>query len=296
MVNETTVKSFLVLARVGSFTEAARLQFLSQQAVSKQIAKLEQDLECTLFRRERGKLALTEAGQVYYETFSRMEALMQEARQKTSRMNDSWGDMLVIGVPELLDLRPITGDLTRKFQSQYPEVRVVFKSAPHWTVLDWLEAGKVDVAFTFEHEVRDKDWLERIPFTQLREMLVVSAEHPRATADASYLDFRNEPVFYTPDPLAGEAEIREKVRRLGFGGASLVPTDNFMSSSASVEQMQGVMFLLERCSLLRGESFRTYPTDVVSTIVLTYHPSPKKRCVRRFVDAARQIVSSQNSK
>ena len=44
MVNETTVRSFLTLVRVGSFTEAAKRLFLSQQAVSTQVAKLEQDL------------------------------------------------------------------------------------------------------------------------------------------------------------------------------------------------------------------------------------------------------------
>ena len=62
MVNETTVRSFLTLVRVGSFTEAAKRLFLSQQAVSKQVAKLEQDLDCTLLNRERGKLVLTDAG------------------------------------------------------------------------------------------------------------------------------------------------------------------------------------------------------------------------------------------
>ena len=65
MVNETTVKSFLTLVRVGSFTEAAKQLFLSQQAVSKQVAKLEQDLNCTLLNRERGKLVLTDVGKLY---------------------------------------------------------------------------------------------------------------------------------------------------------------------------------------------------------------------------------------
>ena len=65
MVNETTVKSFLMLVRVGSFTEAARQLYLSQQAVSKQVAKLEQDLNCTLLSRERGKLVLTDVGKIY---------------------------------------------------------------------------------------------------------------------------------------------------------------------------------------------------------------------------------------
>ena len=60
------IRCFLEAAHSGSFTEAAKQLFLSQQAVSKQVAKLEQDLECTLLSRERGKLVLTVVGQFYY--------------------------------------------------------------------------------------------------------------------------------------------------------------------------------------------------------------------------------------
>ena len=107
MVNETTVKSFLTLVRVGSFTEAAKQLFLSQQAVSKQVAKLEQDLECTLLSRERGKLVLTDVGKIYYKAFTDMEETLTAARTEAGRMTANQDNLLAIGQPELLDLQQV---------------------------------------------------------------------------------------------------------------------------------------------------------------------------------------------
>ena len=42
MISETLVRSFLTLARTKNVTEAARQLYLSQQAVSKHLARLEE--------------------------------------------------------------------------------------------------------------------------------------------------------------------------------------------------------------------------------------------------------------
>ena len=81
MISETLVRSFLTLARTKNVTEAARQLYLSQQAVSKHLARLEEDLDCILFRRERGGMVLTDEGEIYYEAFSHMEDTLTAARE-----------------------------------------------------------------------------------------------------------------------------------------------------------------------------------------------------------------------
>lgn len=49
MINDLMIKSFLALTDTLNFTNAAKRLYLSQQAVSKHIAKLEDELECQLF-------------------------------------------------------------------------------------------------------------------------------------------------------------------------------------------------------------------------------------------------------
>ena len=51
MINETAVRCFLTLCDTLSFTETAKRMYMTQQSVSKYIAKLEEDLGYRLFIR-----------------------------------------------------------------------------------------------------------------------------------------------------------------------------------------------------------------------------------------------------
>ncbi len=66
------VRCFLAVAETLSFTEAARIQFFSQQAVSKYVMSLEAELGVTLFDRNKNGITLTDAGR-YYKNFFQTE-------------------------------------------------------------------------------------------------------------------------------------------------------------------------------------------------------------------------------
>ena len=61
------LKSFIAVAEEKSFSEAAKHLFISQQALSKQIAKLEEELDTALFVRSR-PLGLTPDGKQFLQT------------------------------------------------------------------------------------------------------------------------------------------------------------------------------------------------------------------------------------
>ncbi|MBR1781273.1 MAG: LysR family transcriptional regulator [Oscillospiraceae bacterium] len=291
MVNESTVKTFLTLARVGKFTEAAKQLYLSQQAVSKQMAKLEQDLGCTLFNRERGRLSLTPEGEIYFRAFSQVDEIVAEAHREAAKLGSDWSRTLNIGMPELMEIRQDTRALHHAFRVAHPEIKIKFSSAPHWTMLEWLEDGVVDVAFTFSQELADNRAAELFSYVSVgrqQEMLVVSSDDPRATPDASFMDFRNDPVFYTPDPTADEMLMARRMLNFGFSTQHLIPTENLQSSVASVEQMEGVMFLLDSCRLVQSAAFRSYPTGQFTDVVLAWRKDLKKRCARAFVESVSQ--------
>ncbi len=54
----TILKSFIAVAEEKSFSEAAKHLFISQQSLSKQIAKLEEELDTSLFVRMAAPLCL----------------------------------------------------------------------------------------------------------------------------------------------------------------------------------------------------------------------------------------------
>lgn len=72
--------AFTILARVGSFTLAARELHLTQSAVSHAIKSLEQELGCRLFDRLGRSVALTAAGRQLLEHSQKILAEMTIAR------------------------------------------------------------------------------------------------------------------------------------------------------------------------------------------------------------------------
>ena len=73
----TLINSFIAVAEEGSFSTAAKHLFLSQQSLSKQIAKLESELGTELLVRSR-PLRLTQNGKLFLQTAKEMVKLKQE--------------------------------------------------------------------------------------------------------------------------------------------------------------------------------------------------------------------------
>ena len=69
-MNDLAIEYFLCAARSGSFSKAARELFVSQPAISRQIASLEKELGFTLFDRTNKQSKLTEIGELFYRFFT----------------------------------------------------------------------------------------------------------------------------------------------------------------------------------------------------------------------------------
>ena len=80
----TLLKSFVVVAEERSFSTAAKHLFISQQSLSKQIAKLEEELDTALFVRSR-PLSLTQDGRLFLQTAREILRLKHQYEESSSR-------------------------------------------------------------------------------------------------------------------------------------------------------------------------------------------------------------------
>ena len=81
--------AFTTLARVGSFTLAAREMHLTQSAVSHAIKSLEQDLACRLFDRLGRHVSLTAAGRQLLDHADKILSEMRIAREDLEALGKS---------------------------------------------------------------------------------------------------------------------------------------------------------------------------------------------------------------
>ncbi len=119
-VDTLILKSFVAIAETGSFSRAAETVGRSQSAVSLQIQKLEENLNCALF--ERGKnIALTEQGEIFLGYARRMIELQWEA---FSRLNEpEMKGTITLGTPEDFATHYLPAILA-SFAKQHPRVQL----------------------------------------------------------------------------------------------------------------------------------------------------------------------------
>ncbi|WP_123039248.1 LysR family transcriptional regulator [Cohnella candidum] len=81
MITIQQMKSFIETAETGSLTKAARNLFVSQPALTKQIAAMEKALGCTLLLRRTSGVELTEAGRYLFDRAQAIVGLYEQTLQ-----------------------------------------------------------------------------------------------------------------------------------------------------------------------------------------------------------------------
>ena len=83
-MNIDNLKTFCAVAKVKSFSKASDEVYLTQSAISRQIAQLEQDLRTKLFIRKRDGITLTKQGELLLDRAKRIIADVETMRNVVS--------------------------------------------------------------------------------------------------------------------------------------------------------------------------------------------------------------------
>jgi DNA-binding transcriptional LysR family regulator len=117
------LEAFCRTFEAGSFTAAARALGVTPQAASRSVARLEEALGVTLFRRTTRTLSPTDAARQYYERCSRALALLADGERELSSGGSSAEGTVRISVPTTYGHHRLLPSLVA-FADRYPKVRV----------------------------------------------------------------------------------------------------------------------------------------------------------------------------
>ncbi len=138
------LKTFVEVAKLGSFSRAAEKVLRSQPAVSAQIRQLEQEYGHKLFDRNTKSVRLTPAGEVVLDYARQLLALRTTSMQAASDWNGVPTGTLSIGANEGTFLYVLPRVFT-EYHRKFPKVRIsVYRSFTH-KVSEKVEEGAVDL-------------------------------------------------------------------------------------------------------------------------------------------------------
>ena len=158
------LESFVKAVESGSIAGGARLQGISAAAASQNIARLEQSLGLRLLTRTTRRLALTDAGSLYFE---RVQAVLQElelARAAVADLQDEPRGQLRIATSAAFG-RHVLAPLIPGFMAQYPRIRCELLTTDG--SVDHVQEG-VDISIHIEQQLQNGLVARRIATAQTR--------------------------------------------------------------------------------------------------------------------------------
>ncbi|QEZ46564.1 LysR substrate-binding domain-containing protein [Cupriavidus oxalaticus] len=140
------LRYFLILARELHFGRAAELAFVTQPALSQQLAKLEELVGVQLVMRDRRQVALTPAGVALRDGIDRALAEIDLALRRAREAGEHQAFELSLGMVEYTNL-PFVPPALIRLQALYPEVKIVRHEMNGAQQMDALLREQIDVGF-----------------------------------------------------------------------------------------------------------------------------------------------------
>ena len=168
------LETFSKAAELSSFTGAAKALRLTQASVSQRVQALEKALGTPLFKRQGGRVLLTDAGQKLYDYAQRILDLHRQARQLITGHDAPAGGELSLAASSIPGEHLLPALLSR-FGQKHPHVRVRAAVGDSMGVIAQVERG--GVSFGLVGRKTDSPHLEFTYLASDRMVLVVPPGH-----------------------------------------------------------------------------------------------------------------------
>ncbi len=139
------LQTFIAIAESGSFSLAAERLHLTQPAISKRVAALEQALGSPLFDRVGRRNVLTEAGQALLPNARRVLEALEDGRRAVANLSGTVAGRLSIGTSHHIGLHRLPSVL-RRFHDHYPAVELDIRFMDSEQASRSVEAGELELA------------------------------------------------------------------------------------------------------------------------------------------------------
>lgn len=140
---------FYTVARCKNISGAAKELYISQPAISKAIARLEQNLDTTLFFRSSRGVTLTDEGELLYRQVDNAFASIRQGEEQLKRINELGIGRLSIGVSTIL-CKYILLPYLQEFIRENPHIQISILCQSTFHIISALEQGVIDIGLIGE--------------------------------------------------------------------------------------------------------------------------------------------------
>jgi len=213
----SALQAFLAVAETSSFSLAAEKLFLTQPAVSKRIAALEQELGTALFDRIGRQIGLTEAGRALLPRARRILDELEDSRRAIANLSGRIAGRLSFATSHHIGLHRLPPVL-REFHQRYPEVELDIQFMDSEAACQAVLHGELELGIVTLPTLTPPNLETRLLWNDPLAV-VVATGHPLATGKNTAV----AELAQWPAILPAQGTYTREIVEATFARAGLVP-------------------------------------------------------------------------
>ena len=231
MLDLRRLRIFAAVVDGGSFTAAAATLYLSQPAVSQQMAILEREAGVPLLERRPRGIRLTPAGELLARRSAELLARAASVEQELQRFGAGAQEVHLGAFPTAgADLVPIA---IKTYRARHPGVRVSLTPAHANDVVAQLHASRLQIGLVWDYEFAPQHTdpaFERVELLTDPLLVVLPIDHPAAHDDeVSLRDLAEESWIVRAHRPPYAHAFETMCRTAGFEPRVAFRTDNYQA-------------------------------------------------------------------
>jgi len=243
-MDDHKLKVFCTVAETRSFSKASEIIRLTQPAVSLQIQALEEIYGTKLFNRSGCVITLTKAGELLYKYAKEINDLYTAAEKEIGEFTGHVKGIITIGASSTIGNYVLPAVIS-EFRKRFPKVTAHLVIGNTKTVVDYLNAGSVDIALVEGDVTKQKLIKEKLIPDEM--VLIVSPHHHWGkSANVSLLEVTKEPFIFREEGSGTRQMIEKYFLKHGISPQSIKIAFTMGSTEAiksAVEEGLGVSIL-----------------------------------------------------
>lgn len=235
-----TLKSFIHVAELGSFTKAAKELGYAQSTISSQIKQLEIELGAHLLERINHTVTLTSKGKEILKYAHQIVNLSKEM-EELSDEDQLKGHIRLVAADSMCS--QLLGAMYLKFRQQYPQIIMKFMTAGTDEMMRLLNHNEVDLIYTLDSHIYSTEYIIAMEEKVNVHFVACKNHFLNQKEELSIQDILKESFILTEKGMSYRRLLDEKLAAASLEINPILEMGNADQICWLVEQGLGLSFL-----------------------------------------------------
>ena len=250
---------FIAIVENDTFFDAACEMNISQSSLSKQIMKLEKELDLTLFDRTTRSATLPQAGEFFYNDTKQLKENFKLTLENIENFKSLHENKLHIAVLPIQTQYNLNA-LFNSFRKENPDIELQITEVEDDRLIEGISKNEYDLIIARE-TMFDKSQFKTYPLAKDELIVAISSEHKLSQRDKLTLDDIKNENFILMNPYTSIYKLCINKLKENNIDANIIRT-------ARTESIIGSVAINEGISLLPKSNFEVFHQKNINTISL----------------------------